>query len=134
MGSIDTITGMGVKQATTLRKNRVRTTEALLKRAGSRSGRRELAGATGLPAPLLLKWVNRADLMRVTGIGEEYSDLLEEAGVDTVKELRNRNPENLVARMAELNRSRRLVRRLPTLPMVERWVAQAGELPPLISH
>ena len=53
---------------------------------------------------------------------------------DTVKELRNRNPENLVARMAELNRSRRLVRRLPTLPMVERWVAQAGELPPLISH
>ncbi|MBU1228010.1 MAG: DUF4332 domain-containing protein, partial [Actinobacteria bacterium] len=73
-------------------------------------------------------------LMRVKGVGEEYSDLLESAGVDTVKELRNRNPENLLARMVEINREKRLVRRLPTGPMVERWVNQAKELAPIVKY
>ncbi|MBU1227572.1 MAG: DUF4332 domain-containing protein, partial [Actinobacteria bacterium] len=114
MGSIDTIEGIGVKNATRLRKNRIRTTEALLKKGSTRSGRKAIADATGLTATLILEWVNRADLMRVKGVGEEYSDLLEAAGVDTVKELRNRNPENLLARMVEINREKRLVRRLPT--------------------
>ena len=118
MGSIDTIEGIGVKNATRLRKNRIRTTEALLKRGATRAGRREIAAATGLTTTQILEWVNRADLMRVKGIGEEYSDLLEASGVDTVKELRNRNPENLLARMLEVNRKKRLVRRLPTVPMV----------------
>jgi predicted RecB family nuclease len=134
MGSIDTIEGIGVRNATRLRKNRIRTTEALLRRGATRSGRREIAGATGLTTTQILGWVNRADLMRVKGIGEEYSDLLEAAGVDTVKELRNRNPENLLARMIEINKKKRLVRRLPTAPMVERWVAHAQELPPVVKH
>jgi predicted flap endonuclease-1-like 5' DNA nuclease len=134
MGSIDTIEGIGVKNATRLRKNRIRTTEALLKRGATRSGRREISAATGLTTTQILEWVNRADLMRVKGIGEEYSDLLEAAGVDTVKELRNRNPENLLARMLEVNRKKRLVRRVPTVPMVERWIAQAKELPPIVKH
>jgi predicted flap endonuclease-1-like 5' DNA nuclease len=134
MGSIDTIEGIGVKNATRLRKARIRTTEALLKRGATRAGRREVAAATGLTAKQILEWVNRADLMRVKGIGEEYSDLLEAAGVDTVKELRNRKPENLLARVVEINGGKRLVRRLPTLKMVERWVEHAKELPPVVKY
>jgi len=134
MTSIETIEGIGVKFATKLRKARVRTTEALLKRGATRKGRADLAGETGLSDHLILEWVNRADLMRVKGVGEEYSDLLEAAGVDTVKELRNRRPDNLLAKMVETNEKKRLVRRLPTLSMVERWVAHAKKLPPVITH
>jgi predicted flap endonuclease-1-like 5' DNA nuclease len=134
MGSIETIEGIGVKNATKLRKARIRTTEALLKRGSTRAGRREVARATGLTEKVILGWVNRADLMRVKGIGQEYSDLLEAAGVDTVKELRNRKPENLLTSMTELNRKKRLVRRLPTLPMVQAWVECAGDLSPVIRH
>jgi len=134
MGSIDTIEGIGVKNATRLRKNRIRTTEALLKRGATRAGRKEVASATGFTIAQILEWVNRADLMRVKGIGEEYSDLVESAGVDTVKELRHRKPENLLARMVEVNKEKRLVRRLPTQSMVDRWVAHAGELPPVVKY
>lgn len=134
MGSIDTIEGIGVKNATRLRKNRIRTTEALLKKGATRAGRRTIAAETGLTASQILEWVNRADLMRVKGVGEEYSDILEAAGVDTVKELRNRNAENLLARITEINKKKRLVRRLPTISMVERWVAHAKELDPVVTH
>ena len=133
MASIDTIEGIGVKNATKLRKARIRTTEALLKQGSTRKGRRELAEKVGLSEKLILEWVNRADLMRVRGIGEEYSDLLEAAGVDTVKELRRRNPASLLARMVETNERRHLVRRLPTESMVERWVAHAKELSEAVS-
>ena len=134
MASIDTIEGIGVKNATKLRKARIRTTEALLKQGSSRRGRRELAEKVGLSEKLILEWVNRADLMRVRGVGEEYSDLLEAAGVDTVKELRRRNPASLLARMIETNERKHLVRRLPTESMVERWVAHAKELPESVSY
>ncbi|MCJ7724796.1 MAG: DUF4332 domain-containing protein [Acidimicrobiia bacterium] len=134
MGSIETIEGIGVKNATRLRKNGIRTTEALLKKGATRSGRTQIARETGLTAKQILEWVNRADLMRVKGVGEEYSDLLEAAGVDTVKELRNRNPENLLAKIAEINKKKRLVRRLPTESMVERWVSHAKELAPVVKY
>lgn len=134
VGSIDTIDGMKRAEARTLRKTGVRTTEKLLKRAGTRSGRRELASATGLPERTILNWVNRADLMRIKGIGEEYSDLLEAAGVETCKELRNRNAQSLLGKMTQINSKKRLVRRLPTEVMVRRWVAHAKELPPAVSH
>lgn len=134
MASIDAIEGIGHKTATKLRKSRVRTTEALLKVGATRRGRKELARATGLPDQQILEWVNRADLMRVKGVGEEYSDLLEAAGVDTVKELRRRNAANLLGAMVEVNTSKRLVRRLPTLSMVERWIAHAKELDPVVSY
>ncbi len=134
MPSIDAIEGIGHRYATKLRKARIRTTEALLKAAGTRPGRGELAGATGIDEKLILAWVNRADLMRVKGVGEEYSDLLEAAGVDTVKELRRRNAANLLAAMVEVNDKKRLVRRLPTLGMVERWVEHSKTLEPIIRH
>ena len=134
MASIDAIEGIGPAHARTLRKNGVRTTEALLKRAAHRAGRKELAGTALLSEKLVLEWVNRADLMRVKGVGEEYSDLLEAAGVDTVKELRTRRPDSLLAKMSQVNAKKRLVPRLPTEAMVARWVEHAKTLPPAVTH
>ncbi len=134
MASIDTIEGISHKQATSLRKARIRTVEALLKKGATRKGRKEIADATGEAERLILAWVNRADLMRVRGVGEEYSDLLEAAGVDTVKELRRRNPGNLLSTMIEINSKKALVRRLPTEAMVVRWVEHAAELAPIVTY
>ncbi|CAN5447941.1 MAG: DUF4332 domain-containing protein [Acidimicrobiia bacterium] len=134
MPSIDAIEGIGHTYATKLRKARVRTTEALLKNGATRRGRAQLAELTGLSEQRILEWVNRADLFRVKGVGEEYSDLLESAGVDTVKELRRRNPANLLAAMIEINTAKRLVRRLPTESMVARWVEHAKTLEPMVKH
>ena len=132
MASIDTIEGIGHKQATSLRKARIRTVEALLKKGSTRKGRRDIAAATKITEKLILEWVNRADLVR--GVGEEYSDLLEATGVDTVKELRRRNPANLLTSMVEVNNKKRLVRRLPTEAMVARWVEHASGLETVVRY
>lgn len=134
MASIDAIEGIGVKSATRLRKAGIRTTEALLKRAATRTGRRHLGSETGFTTQQILEWVNRADLFRVKGIGEEYSDLLESAGVDTIKELRTRNAANLTDKMTEVNRKKRLVRRLPTESMVTGWIESAKILNPIVKY
>ncbi|MBT8211636.1 MAG: DUF4332 domain-containing protein [Acidimicrobiia bacterium] len=134
MPTIDAIEGIGPKHATKLRKARVRTTEALLKRGALKKGRKDLAAATGLGEKTILEWVNRADLMRVRGVGSEYSDLLEATGVDTVKELRNRNAKNLLTAMATINDKKRLVRRMPTESMVSQWVASAKTLDPKVKY
>ena len=134
MPSIDQIEGLGVKTATKLRKAGIRTTEALLKRAAAKKGRKALAEVTGFTEKQILEWVNRADLMRCKGIGSEYSDLLEAAGVDTVKELRRRNAKALTAKMIEVNEDKRLVRRLPTEKMVTRWIDHAKALDPLVTY
>jgi len=134
MASIDAIEGIGHKYATKLRKARIRTTDALLKRGADRAGRKQLVAETGFTTHQILEWVNRADLFRVKGIGEEYSDLLEASGVDTVKELRTRNVANLTAKMVEVNTKKRLVRRLPTESMVARWVAEAKKLNPVVKY
>ena len=133
MASI-TAVGLPPREATRLRKNGVRTTDGLLRVASTKSGRRKLAGRTKLPEGEVLGWVNRADLMRVKGIGPEYADLLEAAGVDTVKELRTRNPNNLLETMSDLNARKRLVRRLPTFGMVDGWVGAAKDLDPLVRY
>lgn len=136
MASIETIEGVGVKHGKALRKAGIRSTRELLKAGGAKKGRKALAVESGCTEAQLLEWVNRADLMRVRGIGEEYSDLLENAGVDTVKALRNRNAANLHTKLQETNeaKKRRLVRRPPSLGEVERWVAHAKELDPMVSH
>ncbi len=140
MASIDQIEGIGPAYAKKLRSAGVRSCEALLKRGASKKGRAELAAATGFDPKTLLEWVNRSDLMRVRGVGSEYSDLLEAAGVDTVKELRNRNAANLTGKMAEVNAAKiaktgkSIVRRVPAESMVERWVAHAKQLPPMVTH
>lgn len=134
MASISAIQTMGHRDATKLRKAGVRTTDSLLKTASTRTGRRRLARKTDLAESDILSWANRADLLRITGVGSEYVDLLEVAGVDTIRELRRRNPDRLLAVMAELNLRRRLVRRLPTDGMVRDWIEEAGDLEPLVKH
>jgi hypothetical protein len=96
--------------------------------AGTRAGRRDAAKRIGLSAKLILEWVNRADLMRVQGVGEEYSDLLEASGVDTVRELRRRNPANLYADVCKVNQQKHLARRDPTLGQVTNWVKAAQKM------
>jgi predicted flap endonuclease-1-like 5' DNA nuclease len=134
VSSIDTIEGIGPKDATRLRKSGVRTTEALLKRAGARKGRRELSAAATIGEKQILQWVNRADLMRVKGVGSEYSDLLEATGVDTVKELRNRSAAALTKKIYEVNQAKKLVKRLPTEDMVGTWIVNAKKLNPLVTY
>jgi predicted flap endonuclease-1-like 5' DNA nuclease len=140
MASIETIEGIGPANAKKLRAAGIRSCEALLKRGASKKGRNEVAEATGSAAATILEWVNRADLMRVKGVGSEYSDLLEAAGVDTVKELRRRSAANLTAKMIEVNEAaikktkKSIVRQVPAQSMVERWVAHAKTLPPVVTH
>lgn len=131
---IEEIEGVGPAYAEKLSAAGIATTDDLLDKCASRKGREETAGATGLSEGQLLKWANMADLMRISGVGEEYSELLEAAGVDTVKELRNRNAENLTAKMAEVNEEKKLTRALPAESQVEKWVEQAKGLDPLITH
>ena len=134
MATIADIGSITPRNATKLRKAGVRTTEGLIKVASTRKQRQALSETTGLPAAQILEWVNRADLMRVKGIGSEYADLLETAGCDTVKELRRRNPTNLTASMNQINDEKRLVRRLPTEAMVQAWIDQAKEMEPAVRH
>ena len=131
MASIDEIRGLGIREARKLRQAGVRTTQALMKRAATRSGRRKLAQETGLDQSDLLSWVNSSDLMRVRGIGGDYALLLHQCGVDTVKELRRRSPAALYRKMTQVNAEKVLVRRLPAPIVVARWVEEAAELEPL---
>jgi predicted flap endonuclease-1-like 5' DNA nuclease len=134
MARIIDVEGIGPSYAKKLQSLGIRSTNRLLKVAAHKRGREDLAEQSNIPEKLILEWVNLADLMRVKGIGEEYSDLLEEAGVDTVKELRNRNPENLFQALQTTNLKKRLVRRTPSLGEVKRWVKAAKQLQPMVTH
>ena len=128
------IEGVGDAYAAKLVAAGVKTTGALLKAGAKPAGRKKLAVDTGIPEKMILKWCNLADLMRISGIGKQFSELLEAAGVDTVKELKNRKPDNLAAKMKEVNDEKKLSRTSPAVSVVEGWVAQAKELPPGISY
>ena len=106
----------------------------LLEKCAAPKGRAELAEATGISEKLILRWTNHADLFRIKGIGPQFAELLEAAGVDTVKELRHRVPENLWKKLEELNAERPLVGRVPALKEVTKMVAQAAELEPVITY
>ena len=125
MAKIIDIEGIGPVYAEKLQEIGIRTVEALLKAGATPKGREEIAEQSGITKTLILEWVNHADLYRIKGVGEEYSDLLEEAGVDTVVELATRNPENLYAKIIEVNAEKKLVRRPPSQSMVADWVLQA---------
>ncbi len=122
------IEGIGPAYAGKLKAAGIRTTRSLLERAKTPRGRRQLAEESGIDIGLILKWANMADLMRVRGVAEEYSELLEASGVDTVKELKRRNAANLATRMAEVNSSRNLVRVVPSEKRVLSWIANAKSL------
>ncbi|HFC10401.1 MAG TPA: DUF4332 domain-containing protein [Chloroflexi bacterium] len=134
MAKLEAIEGIGDVYAGKLRAAGVRGTNDLLKKGSTKQGRQALAELAGVSEKLVLEWVNHADLFRIKGIGPEYADLLEEAGVDTVVELAQRNPDNLYAKLVEVNKAKKLVRRLPTQNMVKAWIAQAKELPRIIQY
>ncbi|WP_349360028.1 DUF4332 domain-containing protein [Stappia sp.] len=132
--SISEIEGIGPAYAEKLNAIGIKTTAAYLERAKDPKGRKALAEETGIDDKRILKWANMADLMRISGVGEEYSELLEAAGVDTVKELKHRNAANLHAKMAEVNGEKKLVRQLPSAGAVEKWVEQAKALDPMMTY
>lgn len=134
MAKIVDIEGIGEVYAKKLVDAGISTVAGLLKAGATAKGRKALEEKTGISHALILEWVNLADLFRIKGVGEEYSDLLEEAGVDTVKELAQRNAENLYAKMAETNTEKKLVRKLPSSKQVAGWVAQAKELPRVVEY
>ena len=131
---IEEIEGIGPAYGEKLASADISTTDDLLKLCCDAKGRKATAEKTGLNTGQLLKWTNMADLMRISGIGSEYSELLEAAGVDTVKELRNRNAANLATKMAEVNETKKLTRTVPSEKVVSGWVEQAGSLEPVITH
>jgi predicted flap endonuclease-1-like 5' DNA nuclease len=106
----------------------------LLEKGATPKGRKEIADKSGISEALILKWANRADLFRVKGIGEEYSDLLEAAGVDTVPELAQRKADNLYQKVVEINNAKKLVRKLPAVSQIKNWVEQAKKLPRLLTY
>ena len=134
MAKVSDIEGIGPANEAKLNGAGIKSVNGLLKACCDKKGRKAVAEASGIDEKQLLKWANMADLYRIKGIGSEYSELLEAAGVDTVKELRNRNADNLHAKMAEVNADKKLVRQLPALSKVQDFVAQAKELDPVITH
>jgi len=134
MAKIVDVEGIGSKYAGKLQKAGVSTTDALLKAGMTPKGRKELAEKTGIGDALILQWVNHVDLYRIKGIGSEYSDLLEAAGVDTVPELAQRKAANLTQKMAAINKEKKLVRKLPVEKQVSDWIEQAKKLPRVITY
>lgn len=131
---IDEIEGIGPAYAKKLAAAKIKTTDDFLNLCHDSKGRKTVCAETGVSETHLLKWANLADLMRVSGIGPQYSELLEAAGVDTVKELRNRNAKNLAEAMIKINEEKKLARSTPNQDMVEGWVTKAKELTPKITH
>jgi predicted flap endonuclease-1-like 5' DNA nuclease len=128
------IEGIGQGNARSLENAGLKTTDDLLKSAGAAAGRKSLAEKTGINESRILEWVNRADLMRIKGVGSEYADLLEATGVDSVKELAGRVAPNLQTRMAQINEEKKLVHRVPNNSEVEAWVSEAKTMPAMVSH
>jgi predicted flap endonuclease-1-like 5' DNA nuclease len=128
------IEGVGERYATKLREAGIATDTELLERGRTRKGRAEIAVSTGVPEKSILEWVNHADLMRIHGVGPEYSDLLEEAGVDTVPELAHRNAAHLRAAITATVAEKGLVRRPPSEGMIADWIVEAGKLPRTIEY
>jgi len=134
MPNLKMVEGIGPKFAAKLESIGVKSTGDLLEKGGTAKGRKAIEAASGLSGALILKWVNHVDLFRVKGVGEEYADLLEASGVDTVVELAKRKGDNLAAKMAEVNAKKKLVRQLPSVKQVEKWIAHAKTLPRKVSY
>jgi predicted flap endonuclease-1-like 5' DNA nuclease len=134
MTKLSDIEGIGAVYQQKLIAAGIKSTEELLDKGSTPKGRKEIAEKSGIGEGLILQWVNHVDLYRIKGVGSEYADLLEAAGVDTIPELANRNPEHLLEKMASTNLEKKLVRRLPVLSQVINWIEQAKTLPRVIHY
>ena len=132
--NIESIEGIGPKYADMLKAAGIANTSQLLVAGAEPLGRKVLAERSGINETLILKWVNMSDLFRIKGVAGQYAELLETAGVDTVKELRNRNAENLAQKMREVNQQKRVVRQVPSVRLVEGWITQAKLLEPAVKY
>jgi len=129
MAKLLDVEGIGPVYAQKLKDAGIGSTDTLLKIGSTPKGRQEIADKSGISHSLILEWVNHVDLFRIKGVHEEYSDLLEEAGVDTVPELAKRNPDNLFEALVKTNQEKKLVRKMPTKNQVAGWIEQAKKLP-----
>ncbi len=134
MAKLEDVEGIGTKYAEKLHEAGIANTDQFLSAAATPKGRKELAEKSNISEKLILEWENHLDLFRIKGVASEYADLLEEAGVDTVVELAQRNPANLYQKLVEINEAKKLVRKMPVLSQVEDWVEQAKKLPRIISY
>jgi predicted flap endonuclease-1-like 5' DNA nuclease len=134
MSKLIDIEGIGPSNAQKLNNAGVTSIQTLLKQGANPNGRKELAEKSGISEKQILEWVNHADLFRVKGIGGQYSDVLESAGVDTVAELAKRNAENLYQKILEVNEQNHLVRHLPGISQVREWIRRANQLPRVVSY
>lgn len=134
MSKLETIEGIGPSISEKLEKAGIKSCEALLEKGSTKKGRDSIAGETGIADVKILRFVNHADLMRIKGIGGEYSELLECAGVDTVPELAQRNAANLLEKITSINADKKLVRALPSEKQLSGWIQQAGSLPKIVQH
>lgn len=134
MSKLTTIEGIGSKLADKLKEAGVGSVKALLQQGGSKAGRSRLADKTGIDAKRILRFVNHADLMRIKGVGGEYAEILEAAGVDSIPDLARRNPENLHQKLQEVNEEKSLVRSLASKKQVKGWVDQAKDMDKAVTH
>lgn len=128
------VEGIGPVYAEKLIAAGIKDIETLLEKCAKPAGRKALAEETEISPKLILTWTNHADLMRIDGVGPQFSELLEAAGVDTVKELKHRVPANLKEKLDEINEKKNLVNRVPALSEVERMIEQAKELPAVMEY
>lgn len=131
---ISQIEGIGEAYARQLEAVGVNTVEQLLEKCSSKNGRTLLADETGISEKLILKWTNHADLFRIKGVAGQFAELLEAAGVDTVKEFRHRVASNLHIKLVEINDARNICNRVPSVFELERMIVQAKELPPVLTY
>lgn len=131
---VEQIEGIGLVYAEKLNAVGIKTTDELLAKCATLKGRKELEEATGISGAFILTWANHADLMRINGVAGQFSELLEAVGVDTVNELKLRVPANLKAKMDEVNALKNLVKRVPSLPEIEKMIQQAKELKPMMTY
>ncbi len=132
--NIQNVEGIGPKYAQILKQQGIETTDKLLEVGASRSGRKQLAEKTSINESIILKWVNMCDLFRIKGVAGQFAELLEGSGVDSIKELRNRNPENLALQIAEVNHVKRVCKSTPSTKTVADWIRQAKTLDPMVTH
>ena len=131
---IETIESIGPVTAGKLEKAGITTTEGLLEKAASKSGRKTVAEESGISEGKILDFVNMADMMRIKGVGGEFAELLKASGVDTVKELRNRNAENLFEKMTSVNEEKKLTRRVPSASQLQNFIDLAKDTEPMVTY